>query len=238
MKALLVAMLLVGCSDGKGGVDVTPLDEQASIKVTTLKAQTDASMDFGEPQFVVEVTQGDDCFLPDASFGGTFRGVLMTVEPGLVLEDGSCKSTRLSIPFEMVTAANDVVEVHDKDTSVSATFASDALDIRTATFGWQFQAGNTNVMAWSHPIQGTPRMSFCIPAMMGSEVFRVWAAHPMGVVSDETIHFSLPGQVEFTGAGEAMIEVDGASGAATSCTGTACTYELDYFVIHSATVNP
>ncbi len=152
--------------------------------------------------------------------------------------EAGCVPTRLAIAFEAVTAATDVVEVHDKDTSVSATFAPGVLDIRTATFGWQFQAGNVNVMAWSHPIKGTPRLSFCIPAMAGSQVFQVWSMHPTGVVSDQTIHFTLPSQVELTGSGEAMIDVDGASGTASGCTGSACTYDLAYFVIHSAIVNP
>jgi hypothetical protein len=234
MKSLVVASLLVAACTDDGGAHT----EFTALRVTSEKAQTDFSVDFGEPRFVVDVSSAEGCFEADASLGGTFRGVQMQVLQRGGMNGRVCVPARLAIAFEAVAPTDDTIEVHDADTSVTATFATGVLDIRTANFAWEFQTGNTNVMGWSHPISGTPRMSFCIPTPNGSEALRVWMNKPTGTVVDQIIHFSLPAQVEFTGSGEAMIDVDGASGDATSCTGSACTYDLEYFTIHSAKVNP
>jgi hypothetical protein len=242
-RLAIAALLLGGCLESGRVADrydgeIISLSGRVKLEVTTDIVRTDDD-GFGEPRFVVALTafDSDACLRPEESFGGAFRGVPMTViQRGGPSKNGCLAESQLAIDFRAVDPTTDTIEVHDATGSLTATYEPGVLDIRTATSDWTFKAGTTSVLEWSHPVFNTmpPEMSFVVPS---GDSFRVWD-RLTGSASARSVSFTLPAQVQVTGTGEAFIETDHVSGLASQCTAIRCAYDLDYFVIHSATVNP
>jgi hypothetical protein len=92
-----------------------------------------------------------NCVLLDDSFGGTVGGLKTRPSFGGNREDeGTCNSIGLTVA-EDGPLLNQTVELHDRSSSISGTFAVTALGPRYAIHPtWEFVAGSNTTFTWSH----------------------------------------------------------------------------------------
>jgi hypothetical protein len=247
MSDRLVAMVLViwsGCGHGDGGPVDAPgaLGSSATLSVTSALVQPPTS---ATRQLTILVTLAiDGCPTLDSSFGGTFRGVAFpTVTPGSF--DGVCHPPMLLIAAAGGQPPDNVIEVHDHATTITATFADGVLDAREATahdtMAWQFTQGGVVRYGWSHPadLVGSPAPALQWAGLMypGSEVLPPHWVTSGAVSAGDELTFTVPSGSAYQhgSGGTAFITAGSRTGDATSCQGAlACRYDLYNTASHSA----
>ena len=93
-----------------------------------------------------------NCVLLDDSFGGTIGGLKAFPSPGGNHEDDQrCNGIGLTVVDDQ-PLLNQTVELHDRSSSISGTFAVTALAPRYAIHPtWEFSPSSNTTFTWSHP---------------------------------------------------------------------------------------
>ena len=210
LPGLRLVLSMTELEDDADGDDSRPTDVNVSLRY-----DLDAFMN----------AHGGDCAVVD-SVEGTCNGLELSLLPGGP-DDFDCSEPRLQARVELPVADSSTVTIQDRTLTATATYGA-VLAPRIATLQsateWRFAAGETAVVAWSHPEDFVAAPTELVSFETTRHVSPNFFVAPSTFVDDE-IHFTIPSPAPVDGDGQLRFLFRIAEGAATTCTGaTACMY--------------